>query len=438
MATIDDKNLEDFPKNTGPVRISRWKKKVVVSGKSSKTPFKTPARQAVTMKFTLLRQLFSPLRAFIAVGFANAEGRATDRALKVNYHKAFVGDYPDIKLDYSAVQLSEGSLPLPSNLEVSTTDSNSVLITWSDTNEGDAGDLLMVLLFNPTANQAIVYTDAARRSDLKASLAYAPWWVDAECMVYAAFHGANSKLASSSSFLGSLQLSFDSTIDFDKSHLFLPRKNKPYKKGEAKNFNTIGISGRVGPVVFYTKDEETIIVRARPSKKSKPQTPAEFQATVRFKMVSKFLYKMHQFVKIGFAAYSDRTLPHSAAMSANLKQIIAGEYPDYRIDYSKAKLSDGPLSPPSIVGHRLASHSLFLTWEATPSPYHGVDGDDDRLLVGVYNPEADESFVSHTEFTRKDGAGSVELPPQWDSSPLFVFLAFTSSVNSSPTTFVII
>lgn len=460
MATIENKTLKDIPHNTGPVRVSKWKKKTVISMKSSKEQKRTPARLESSLKFSLLRQFFSPVRAFIAIGFANSPGRATDRALKVNYHIAFRGSYPDIELDFSAMQLSEGPLPLPEKISVSPSTTNSVYLSWSQSDSDDGEDLLMVLLFNPSNRNAIVYTEAARRSDLEVSLPYDTHWDNTDCLVFAAFHKADSTLSSPSAFLGKIHLSHSQRVDFDSSKLFTPRKNKPYNKKDPKDFSVTGISGSVGPLVFFTKNKDDVFVRIKPKERQKPQSQAELQAVMRFKLVSKFLYKLHPFVKIGFAAHSEYTLPHAAAMKANLKTIVSGIYPDYKIDYSKAQLSDGPLSPPSVSDIRLDFPTLTISWEYKKSPElssisvpsnqpsdqpsdspsinQPADSPDDRLLLAILNPEVDEHLITLTDFTRKDTSATLQLPLSWSTTKLLLFLSFTSQNPiplSSPTTF---
>lgn len=435
MATINKKNIDDFPSNTGPVRISKWKKKVVISSKSSLEQERTPARRTISIKFSLLRQFFSPARAFIAIGFANSSGRATDHAMKVNFRTAFQGSYPDIELDYSALLLSEGPLPLPERFSVHLSETNCIDLSWNSTKTDDGNDLLMVLIFNPSNRNAIVYTEAARRSDLKVSLPYDPIWNNQECLLYVAFHNADNTLASKSLFLGKYLLFYSCSIDFDKTKLYTPRKNKPYKKKDPKDFNVSGISGKVGPVIFFTNPEGEVIVRAKPKKRIKPQSQAEMQAAMRFKLVSKFLYRMHDFVKIGFAAHADHTLPHAAAMKANLKTIVSGQYPDYQIDYSKAQLSNGPLSPPVIENVQLDFPSTTISWKNTPDN-NTTSSPADRLLIAILNPDEEKPITILSSQTRKDGSTTIGLPESWSQSQsLHLFLAFISAspISASPT-----
>ena len=159
MATIKNKKISDFPKSTGPVRISTWKNRVIISAKGETGFVSTPSRKFNAARFSLLRKLFSPTRLFVKAGFAHFKGRPSDRALKLNYRSAFPQRSSSVKLCFPNIVFSEGSLPIPSNLKASALSSNIILFSWSDSFCADAS--LMVLLYNPELNQAIVNMTSA-------------------------------------------------------------------------------------------------------------------------------------------------------------------------------------------------------------------------------------------------------------------------------------
>ena len=132
MATIKNKKISDFPKSTGPVRISTWKNRVIISAKGETGFVSTPSRKFNAARFSLLRKLFSPTRLFVKAGFAHFKGRPSDRALKLNYRSAFPQRSSSVKLCFPNIVFSEGSLPIPSNLKASALSSNIILFSWSD------------------------------------------------------------------------------------------------------------------------------------------------------------------------------------------------------------------------------------------------------------------------------------------------------------------
>ena len=129
MATIDDKNREDFPQNTGPLSLYQWKNKVVVAAVGNRGFVQTHDQIVNAQKFKLMQRVFGPSFVFLRLGFAAFPGRPRDRAMKLNYHKAFKGEYPTMELDYAVLQLAEGPLPLPDTLSAQAGNDNTILLS---------------------------------------------------------------------------------------------------------------------------------------------------------------------------------------------------------------------------------------------------------------------------------------------------------------------
>ena len=453
MAKFEDRDISEFPQhNNGSMRVYKWKGKVCIATIAQKRRRTTSQKEAI-QKIGLLNHFNGTVYAFINIGLASSGSRPSARVFRLNYRSAFKGEYPNIELDYPSLSLSEGPLPLPSNLSASPAKDNAISISWLCDGIDNPDHVLMVLLFNPSFDQAVVYTKAARRSDEKALISIPPKWKNQNFHVYAAFHDKDLATASNSAYLGSMILDFTSTRRFDSSHLFKPRVAKPAKKKEPKNFDITGISGSVGPLVFFTNNFNEVIVTSAHRGNSKPQTLKSRMYVERFKVIAHFISPFQPFIKIGYAAHNNHTLPRSVAMSRNLKYAVIGDYPDYRVDYLAVQLSEGPLVPPQQIVTHLENNKLTVSWSSQSADSsdndfvtildHSSSSPDDYLILALYNPSTEETILSLNEFTRKDGTAIISIPKSWKSAnPCIAYLAFHNgnpiAPLSSPTAAIII
>lgn len=456
MATIDDKNREDFPQNTGPLSLYQWKNKVVVAAVGNRGVVQTHDQIVNAQKFKLMQRVFGPSFVFLRLGFAAFPGRPRDRAMKLNYHKAFKGEYPKMELDYAVLQLAEGPLPLPDTLSAQAGNDNTILLSWTPpthtntsrqassqtstaknqsdtTNLQASSDLLMVSLYCPVFRQAIVYPELACRADATATIVVDPEWAGIPFHLYAACYNKNSSLASNSTYLGCFTLQCDNPVPFNPANRYKPRIRKPAQKKEGTNFDIVGLSGRVGPINIFTDKRGRVIARANPAKRTTPPTQGEKMNMSRFSLMSHFLSKVRVFYTIGFDGHKSRTHVRSAAMSANLRKEVVGNGPNFAIDYLAVQLSDGPLAAPRVTKARREKNTALFSWASDGD--NGISSPDDTLLVAVYNTERDEAVVSQTMAKRSEGKAAVPLPEGWNDNGCIAYLAFHNVDNNmcSPT-----
>lgn len=154
---------------------------------SSKPP--SPARLAQQQKIRVCNEftrLFSgrgffdktfPARVKTATGY----NKATSALMRL----AVSGSYPDIRLNWNAVRISEGGMPPAINAGAATTGA-AIAFSWSD-NSGDgtarASDRVVTVAYFPEQQQLIFDLNAGYRSDClavldtKAVLGHAHTWI---------------------------------------------------------------------------------------------------------------------------------------------------------------------------------------------------------------------------------------------------------------------
>ncbi|WP_316823293.1 DUF6266 family protein [Pedobacter gandavensis] len=176
-------------------------------GKPGKASLKQMAnRQSMSVAMALLK----PMADFIKVSFRlEAEGtvkNAHNLATSYNKKHALTGEYPNIKVDYAKVILSNGSLEMAEKFRMSKGEGGLNLSWNTDLSEyADADDILMVLVSHPTKKRASTYLNAAKRSDGRCFVALDKEWMMKEQMeVYVCLKSANEQSISDSKYLGNL------------------------------------------------------------------------------------------------------------------------------------------------------------------------------------------------------------------------------------------
>ena len=163
-------------------------------------------RQAMSVTMGLLK----PMDDFINVSFKlEAEGTVKNpHNLATSYNKkhALTGQYPDIKVDYSKVILSKGSLEMAQDLKLSKGE-EGINLSWN-TNGFENGlydDILMVMVSHPERGSASSFLNAAKREDGSCFIPlHSEWMRNGQMEVYICFKSANGQLISDSAYLGNL------------------------------------------------------------------------------------------------------------------------------------------------------------------------------------------------------------------------------------------
>lgn len=184
------------------------------------------------------------------------------------------------------------------------------------------------------------------------------------------------------------------------------------------------ISGKVGKVVG-SKWKGIPYLRAIPDNVKNPQTPAQLEQRMRFKLVTDLMYSMAPLLADGFKDGVGKT-PVNRAVSFNIGRIITGEYPDLEIDYSRLKISRGKLTEiyDAKVDGDVYRKAVF-TWEDNSG--YGDAKADDRILLLLINTDRDAPVYITEGFTRQDAEAEIDLPASFAGQ---AFEAFISVVRA--------
>lgn len=142
---------------------------------------KSPAQLAQRMKCEVANKGLSPLKNKIKrghIGNSKAYRSAIGNAMKY----CIVGEYPNLSLNYSLVQIAEGKLQLPQNISFNAgTKTNTFNISWDSKlifpdKPGKPNDNMNIVYFNEKLSVSKLLCDAPIRSEGKAYLRIPDNW----------------------------------------------------------------------------------------------------------------------------------------------------------------------------------------------------------------------------------------------------------------------
>lgn len=147
-------------------------------------------------------------------------------------------------------------------------------------------------------------------------------------------------------------------------------------------------------------------MRSLPKPSKKPATLGQLAQRARFALAVNFLRSIKPLLNLGFSdKMQGRKTGYNRALQLMIGRAIAGEYPDYTVDYAEVMLAQGGLAPAmSAVLEQTATGQLRLSWEPTTNKYTSFA--DDEVVTVVYN--VSKRFMNVYDGTERS-AGSVDI-----------------------------
>jgi hypothetical protein len=188
-----------------------------------------------------------------------------------------------------------------------------------------------------------------------------------------------------------------------------------------------GVSGKVGPVIG-ARWKGIEYFRSRPNKSNKASTnPKVLAQRAKFSVVHNFMRSIRSLIKVGYQDTGDKMSARNNAVSQLLENAITGEYPDFKIDYSKVFVSKGTLVKPMNPAVAAADDSMIaFTWmnnsglnEASPT---------DKTILVAYCDELKEAvYIAHGA-TRNSAADKLNAK-FFTGKLVHTWIAFISDTN---------
>ncbi len=185
-----------------------------------------------------------------------------------------------------------------------------------------------------------------------------------------------------------------------------------------------GFSGKVGTVIGSSW-KGIAYMKGRSLRTKNPKTIPQLKQRKKFALTIKFLSSINPYLKYGYKNYTAKQTAINAAMSYMMhNECIAGEYPNYTIDFSKLKVSLGQLKKAENPTVTLTSGTASFGW--TDNSGNGNAESTDLVMALLYNKVKKEAEYDIGNATRADGEMSFRYPNDWQGDSVEVYLSLMS------------
>lgn len=192
----------------GNVVVSNWKGTSYLRSKSTKfNTTQTPAQEAHRAKFKLMMQTLKRAKPVLDLGFQEFTQRQTaiNAAMSVNMRTAFVGEYPEIDIDFTQLKLSMGVQWQLDQANASSTEAAILHLDWISGTTSESRkpeDIVMVYAFCPEINESACDVSMSVRGDELIDLALPDYYSGKTVHVIAGVANPKTKIASNSQYIG--------------------------------------------------------------------------------------------------------------------------------------------------------------------------------------------------------------------------------------------
>ena len=187
-----------------------------------------------------------------------------------------------------------------------------------------------------------------------------------------------------------------------------------------------GFSGTVGTVIGGSW-RGIEYMRSRPGRRTTASSQKQKEQQAKFALMVKFQQPFNDLLKYTFGSYAIRMTGPNSALSYNLRNAVAGTYPDYEVNYSMFLLSRGDLpnalNPAATAG---AAGEVNFAW--TNNSGTGKAMATDTAMVVIHCPELNQSIYAVGEATRADGELTMEVS-NYSGKTVQTWIAFFSETG---------
>lgn len=171
-------------------------------------------------------------------------------------------------------------------------------------------------------------------------------------------------------------------------------------------------------------------VRIMPASVSNPQTQPQMEQRQKFSLAMGVMQPMSQFLRTGFKLFAIRMTAFNAAFSHNIKNAIAGAYPNFTIDYPNVRVAQGELAPAlNAVAAAGAAGTAVYTWDDNSTEIGAAATD--KTLIVIYNAVKHQAVTVSELAERATGTQTVTVPDSWSGDTVQCYLAFQNLLGTS-------
>jgi hypothetical protein len=166
-----------------------------------------------------------------------------------------------------------------------------------------------------------------------------------------------------------------------------------------------GFSGTVGPAVGSSW-KGIAVIRSRPPRKRGKSSDGQLRQMSKLHLMTPFIKPITNLLNRTYSCVTVNMSCYNKALSYNMRNAIAGDYPSFRVNYPRVVLGVGDLLNPNIVAAVSESAGQILfSWKDNSG--EGSARASDQAFVAVYCAEKDKWITGNPGPIRY--AGNYEL-----------------------------
>lgn len=141
-----------------------------------------------------------------------------------------------------------------------------------------------------------------------------------------------------------------------------------------------GFQGKVGNVVG-SNWREIDYIRSLPRRSNRPPSEKQLMQRLKFRVALNFMKKVRHGFELGYVGNRpSRSSVYADCLGHVMNDAVVGQYPDFKIDYSKVEISRGRLlGLNNLSWHKTADGKLKFVWINAKGMFNSED--EDHVLV---------------------------------------------------------
>ncbi|MCQ2959635.1 MAG: DUF6266 family protein [Bacteroidales bacterium] len=192
-----------------------------------------------------------------------------------------------------------------------------------------------------------------------------------------------------------------------------------------------GFHGTVGTVVGASW-KGIDYMRSKAESIKNPRTRGQVTQRNRFATTLCFLQPITSYIRIGFRPYAVKQTGFNAAMAYNIKNAIKGEFPNFELDYPKALVSRGTLTPAEGADVTVIDGGVLFNWRDNSGKGDALQTD--LAMPLLFNKDKQEAVFSTASNKRFEEEATLTVPADWNGSEVEAYLGFISADGKSVAT----
>lgn len=194
--------------------------------------------------------------------------------------------------------------------------------------------------------------------------------------------------------------------------------------GTIRNGGNGAFSGKAGSFIGSSW-RDINYMRGIPKISKKPKTLKQLEQQAKFAAAVKFLQPVKDLLNVGFGGQKQgKASGYNLAVKDVLENAISGIYPDFNIDYSKARFAKGSLAAP--VGSAVIAEAgeLLLSWSPDLNPFNAFI--DDEVTVLIFDPASNIYLSGPIGILRVEAEMTISIPAAYLGNTVHIYMFYMS------------